>query len=86
MDLPLLIRFRILEDAHGKKRLAFSPVMIHGQLGMVRVILHPGQGDGSQSSQRTGIETLDVAWAVYRVAPVAVFALEEIVAGALGGE
>jgi len=86
MDLPQSIRFRVLEDSHGKPRLAFSPVMVAGQPGIVRVVLHPGIGDGSQSSQRPGIETLDVPWSAYRVAPVAIFMLGEIVPGSLGGE
>jgi hypothetical protein len=60
--------------------------MVAGQPGVVRVILHPGVGDGSQSSQRPGVETLDVLWSIYRDAPVAIFALDEIVSGSLGGE
>jgi len=86
MDLPQAIRFRVLEDATGKSRLAFGPVMVAGHMGMVRVILHPSNSEGSQSGQRPGVETLEVPWQVYKGAPVAVFALDEIVSDPLGGE
>jgi hypothetical protein len=81
LDFPHLLRFRVVEDAQGRQRLAFSPVLVAGQRDMVRVVLHPLAADSALSGQRIGVETLELPWAVYRVAPVAVFALEEFAPG-----
>jgi len=86
LGLPQSIRFRVLSDAKGQSRLAFGPVMVPGNTGIVRVSLHPSVEDGSQSSQRVGVETLEVLWSDYKKAPVAIFTLDEIVADPLGGE
>ncbi len=86
MNAPQSIRFRVLVDAQGASRLAFGPVMVPGNTGLVRVVVYPKFSGVAQSGQRVGVEFMEVLWSVYKVAPVAVFTMTELVTESLGGE